>query len=351
MKKSIRFASWLAAAAMALNLTACQSAPASSQQADAMNSTQQPLRIVTTIFPEYDWVRNILGDKADEVELTLLMKDGVDLHSFQPTAADMMTIANADLLIHVGGISDEWVQDALENQGNPNRQVLALTQVLGDAVKNEEVVEGMEEHDHDHHHEEEAHAHEEEHGHEEEHHEHEELDEHVWLSLKNAQVLCQAITDALCQLDSENAAQYQANAAAYTEKLQALDGEYAQMVSTAQRGTLLFADRFPFRYLVDDYGLNYYAAFVGCSAETEASFATVAFLAEKTDELNLGTVLTIDNAQHKIADTVIASTKSQNQQILSMNSMQAVTSQQMDEGASYLGIMEQNLEVLRQALN
>lgn len=226
------------------------------------------LRIVTTIFPAYDWVRAILGDQAEQAELTILLDSGVDLHSYQPTAADMIRISDCDLFVYVGGASDKWMDDALKAAANQDRKVINLLEVLGSLVKNEEAVEGMQEEAHDHGAEEEP-----------------EADEHAWLSLKNAQTLCAAISQALQELDPSQKEDYDANTAAYLEKLTDLDTLYQKAVDGAARKTLLFADRFPFRYLVDDYGLNYYAAFSGCSAESEASFDTVSFLAKKVDEL------------------------------------------------------------------
>ena len=487
------------------------------------------LSIVTTIFPEYDWVREILGDKADNAEVTMLLDNGVDLHSYQPTADDIVKISDCDLFIYVGGESDGWVDDALKNATNKNMKVINLLDVLGDSVKTEEVVEGMQEaeHDHDHDHSKEVstfeddevqdrslsdwagdwqsaypfvldgtlddafaamaekgemtaeeyktyyqngyktditnidiegdhieftyddgrkvgsdykyvgyyiqnwstgtkaamyrfeaedkdsgapvyiefndhmiepaaaehfhirmsnesfdaivdpenswptffpadmtgeeicehmeghdHDEDEDHEHEEgEEHEHEEeKDEHVWLSLKNAEVLVNAISKSLQELDPDNKDTYATNAAAYIEKLSALDGEYQAAVDAATYKTVLFGDRFPFRYLVDDYGLSYYAAFVGCSAETEASFETVSFLAKKVDELKLPCVLTIEGAQHKIAETIVQNTAEKNQKVLTMDSMQSTTSKDVANGTTYLSVMEKNLSVLKEAL-
>ncbi len=316
-------------------LSGCGKASSSSASApSALQSDDKPLKIVTTIFPEYDWVREILGDKADNAELTMLLDNGVDLHSYQPTADDIIKISDCDLFLYVGGESDGWVEDALKEATNKDMQVINLLDVLDEQVKEEEVVEGME-------------AEEEESEDEDE----PEYDEHVWLSLKNAETLCNAITDALETIDPANKDAYAANAAAYLEKLAALDGEYQTVVDNAARKTVLFGDRFPFRYLVDDYGLNYYAAFVGCSAETEASFETISFLSGKVDELGLPCVLTIEGAQHKIAETIVQNTADQNQSILTLDSMQSTTSIDVANGTTYLSVMESNLNVLKQALS
>lgn len=311
------------------------------------NDTNQTdkLSIVTTIFPEYDWVREILGDKADNAEITMLLDNGVDLHSYQPTADDIVKISDCDLFIYVGGESDEWVEDALRNAANRNMKVINLLEVLGDSVKTEEIVEGMQEEEHEH-------EDVEEHEHEdaEEHEHEEEADEHVWLSLKNAKMLVRVISKALQELDPDNKDIYAANADAYVKKLSALDAEYQTAVDAASNKTILFGDRFPFRYLVDDYGLRYYAAFVGCSAETEAGFETISFLAKRVDEWKLPCVLTIEGAQHKIAETIVRNTTAKNQRVLTMDSMQSTTSKDVKNGTTYLSVMEKNLSVLKEVL-
>lgn len=313
------------------------------------------ISVVTTIFPVYDWVREVVGDNPS-VKLTMLLDDGVDLHSYQPTAADMMKIATCDVFIYVGGESDEWVEDALKEAVNKDMIVLNLVEAMEEDIKIEETVEGMEnEHEHD---ENESHDHEgeEEHkedaDHDDHDHEHEEeVDEHVWLSLRNAQKLVGAITGVLTQADPDHGEIYAANASAYAEKLSALDQKYDEATKDAAYRTLLFGDRFPFRYLVDDYQLSYYAAFSGCSAETEASFQTIVFLAQKVDELGLPAVLTIEGANHKIAETVIEATSAKNQKVLTLNSMQGTTQADAQAGVTYLSIMENNLDVLKQAIN
>ena len=317
------------------------------------NDTNQTdkLSIVTTIFPEYDWVREILGDKADNAEITMLLDNGVDLHSYQPTADDIVKISDCDLFIYVGGESDEWLEDALRHAANGNMKVINLLEVLGDSVKTEDIVEGMQEAEHEYE-DAEEHEHEDAHAHEdaEEHEHEEEADEHVWLSLKNAKMLVRVISKALQELDPDNKDIYAANADAYVKKLSALDAEYQAAVDAASNKTILFGDRFPFRYLVDDYGLRYYAAFVGCSAETEAGFETISFLAKRVDELKLPCVLTIEGAQHKIAETVVRNTTAKNQRVLTMDSMQSTTSKDVKNGTTYLSVMEKNLSVLKEAL-
>jgi zinc transport system substrate-binding protein len=291
--------------------------------------------IVCTIFPQYDWVRQLLGDRADKFDLTLLLQSKTDLHNYQPSVDDLVKISACDLFIYVGGESDEWVEDALAQATNADMIAVNLLEALGGAAKEEEIKPGMEV--------------EEEEG-EDGEEEGVEYDEHVWLSLKNARVLCAAIAEALVKLDAANAEVYRANLAAYDGKLSALDAQYQATVETAQVKTLLFGDRFPFRYLVDDYGLDYHAAFVGCSAETEASFDTIVGLAKWVDELNLRTVMVTESADQSIARTIIENTAAKNQRILVLNAMQSVTAGDIQAGATYLSIMESNLAVLKQAL-
>ena len=292
---------------------------------DKKNDNDNKLKVVTTTFPIYDWVKEILKD--EDVDVSLLQDNGVDLHSYEPTVDDIAKINNADVFMYVGGESDEWVESVLES--NKNVRVVNLLEVLGDSVKLEEELEGVE-HDHEHDHEDE-----------------EEYDEHVWLSLRNAKKCVEAIKDVLCELDSSNADRYEKNAEEYIEKLELLDQKYMEVVDSSKNDTLVFGDRFPFRYLVDDYNLNYYAAFVGCSTESEASFNTITFLAKKLDELGLTSILTIEGNNHKIAETIVKNTENKNQEILILNSMQG----SILEGDTYLSIMEKNLEVLKKALN
>lgn len=295
---------------------------------------EKKISVVTTIFPIYDWTREVIGEN-ENIDLTLLLDSGVDLHSFQPTAADIMKIATCDVFIYVGGESDEWVEDTLHEAVNPNMIVLSFLEAMGEDIKMEEVVEGMEE----------------EHDDELDGEDEEEADEHVWLSLRNAQKLVSAIAAVLGKADHDHAETYLVNAADYANMLAALDREYEEAVSNSTFKTVLFGDRFPFRYLTDDYSLNYYAAFSGCSAETEASFETIVFLAKKVDEEKLPAVLTIEGTNHKIAETIISATADKNQKLLTMNSMQGCTMHDVQAGVTYLSIMQENFNVLEAALN
>ena len=352
MKKIAAYAMFVLVAALAF--VACSAE--SSEKAPA----KKKISIVATIYPQYDWLKNVLGDRQDSVNLKLLIKNGTDLHSYKPSAQDIAAIASADMVVYVGGESDAWIEKALSATPKAGRVQVNLMQALGDRVKEEEIVEGMQaEEEHHHEHGEEAEEHEHEHHehaeeHEHEHHEHAEEaenDEHVWLSLKNAEILVMNLADAISKVDTANATEYHMNAGLYIAKISALDAQYRATTDSTALKTILFGDRFPFRYLVDDYGIKYFAAFVGCSAESEASFETVAFLAGKMDSLALPAIFTIDGSNGKIARAILdASKKSKNAQVLTLNSMQSVTDAQMQSGTDYLSIMQSNLEVLKKAI-
>ena len=307
-----------------------------SQTPAANNSDTKKLKIIATIFPEYDWVKTILGEKSDEIDLTMLAGNGADLHSYQPSIDDILKISTCDMFIYVGGESDKWVNEALAQATNKNMMVINLLDVLGDKVKSEEIVEGMEHEDDDH---------DEDHDHEEE------FDEHVWLSLNNAEIICDKIAESLEKLDAANADIYRANVNSYKEKLASLDAQYKAVVNDSTTKTILFGDRFPFRYMTDDYGLNYYAAFTGCSAETEASFETVIFLAGKINEFNLNSILTIEGGDKKIAETIKNNTATKDQKILTLNSLQGITYKDVENGITYLSVMTDNLNIIKEALN
>ncbi len=280
------------------------------------------ITVVTTIFPVYDWTRNVAGENCNVIYLD---ESGTDMHSYEPTAKDILTLADADVLIHIGGVSDEWVDGAVESAKNPDLITLSLISVTG--VLEEEITPGME-HDHD--------------------HDVTKYDEHIWLSLRKAQSAVSAIADTLADADSENKEQYKENAEIYNAKLNELDGKFSDCVNNAKRKTLLFADRFPFRYFTEDYGIEYFAAFPGCSAESEASFDTMTFLIEKTKELSLPCILTIENSDSKIAGTISGETGAE---ILSMNSCQSITKDNIDGGITYISAMENNLQIITEALN
>lgn len=309
----------LAAAVLILAFAGCSSAKKDSGK----------LRIITTIFPEYDWVKNIVGD-IDGAEVSLLLNSGVDMHSYQPTADDIINISGCDVFVYVGGESDKWVSDALATATNKDMVAINLLDELGSDVKEEEVKEGMETAEE-----------------EEEEGDGIEYDEHVWLSLKNTSKLCKNIAQKLGEKDSAHKDTYEKNANEYIAKLNELDGKYTEMCKSAKYDTLIFADRFPFRYMTEDYDLKYYAAFTGCSAESEASFKTIVFLAEKLDELKLDSLIVIDGSDKKVANAVADTAKTDPVHLLTLNSMQSA----IGDGETYLSIMENNLGVLTDALN
>ncbi len=291
------------------------------------------LNIVCTNFSEYDWTKNIIGD-TDSANITYLLESGIDIHNYQPSVDDMVTISNCDMFIYVGGESESWVDDALKNSINKDMKVIKLFDSVQESLKKEEITDEME--------------HENEHSHVEDE---PEYDEHVWLSVRNAQTICSSICDDLCGLDPANADKYKANLAEYDLRLKELDESFCDMVESASTKTVLFGDRFPFRYFVEDYGLDYFAAFAGCSAESEASFETIAKLANKLDTLQLDTVFTIDNSDDSLAKSIINNSKSRTASVEKLNSLQSVTKKDISAGASYISIMQDNLDTLKKVLN
>lgn len=330
------FKKLISSALAAVLLTGCGTQNTADTPVPEASAAKDKIKIVTTIFPEYDWVNNIIDGKEDAFDVTLLLDSGADLHSFQPTAEDILSISSCDMFVYVGGESDGWVDAALENAKNSDIKVISLMEVMGENAKEEELKEGMQA--------------EEEEEHEDEGREEKEYDEHVWLSVRNAKLFCGAIKDAVCALDPENAEIYKNNTYAYTEQLETLDADFAELAENSADKTLIFGDRFPFRYFTDDYGLDYYAAFVGCSAETEANVDTIVFLAKKVDETGAGTIYTIENSDQKIALAIKAAAQNKDIKTAVLDSMQAVTAKQAAEGTSYLSVMRKNYEVLSEGL-
>lgn len=290
------------------------------------------IQVVCATAPLYDWTRQITKGTTS-TEQKLIIGKGTDLHSFQPSAADIIAIKNADVLIYVGGESDGWIRDALKETLNKNQKVVCLMDVLKDSIVEEEVVEGMQgedEHDHEDH----------------DHEEGPEYDEHVWMSLRLAAKSCKAIEEAIASVAKADASKFKANLDEYLSKLDALDKQYEEMVKGARLDTMVVADRYPFRYLAEDYKLKYSAAFVGCSAETEASFETVKFLADKIKALDSKTILTIENSDGKIAKTVIETSGKTDVKIEALDSMQSC-----GDELDYLSVMTGNLEKLKAALS
>lgn len=300
---------------------------------NTINSKDDKIDIVCTTFPQYDWCRNIIGEN-DNINLKLLVDNGTDLHSFQPSTDDIITISTADILIFGGGESEQWVYDAILQKKNDNMKVVNLMDVLGDNLVEEDhefTVESSIE--------------------EVEYSEEPENDEHIWLSLKNVILLCTKITDEICDLDTDNKDLYVQNCNDYIAELSKLDKEYETVVKSAEFDTVIIGDRFPLIYMFRDYGIKYYAAFVGCTAETEASFETVTFLANKLDDLKVPALLVIEGSDCKFASTIVENSNEKNTEILAINSMQSITRADVENGVTYLSIMMNNLDVLKKTLN
>lgn len=273
------------------------------------------ISIVCTVFPQYDWVKNLISGAEDKYELTLLTDKGVDIHSYQPSADDIIKIAESSLIIYTGGESDAWVKDYtkdIEGKSFINMLEAVEDDALYDAEENEN-------------------------------------DEHVWMSFDNAEEICEKISEQLIRFDPSGEELYQKNQENYENKLEALEKEYADAVDSSKNKTAVIADRFPFRYLFDEYDISYYAAFPGCSAETEASFEKVKTLSEKAESASA--VLVTDNGNISLAQTVISNTSDKNKPILSLCSMQNVKKEDIDNGFTYLTAMRDNLETLKKALN
>jgi zinc transport system substrate-binding protein len=278
--------------------------------------------VTVTNFPPYDFVRQIAGTR---VNLTMLLPPGSESHSFEPSPRDIITIQNSDIFIYTGGESDDWIDRILDSMNTDKMKILAMMDVVD--VVEEEIVEGMEEED-----AESAGA---------------DYDEHVWTSPQNVIVIVLAITDLLCEADPANADFYQRNAVAYAEELESLDAAFAELVSGAKRNTLVFADRFPFRYFADAYGLTYFAAFPGCSTETEPSAATVAFLIDKIRAEQIPVVFHIELSNERMANTIGGETGAKK---LLLHSCHNITKRDFDSGLGYLEIMKSNIKNLREAL-
>ena len=281
------------------------------------NQSDAKIKVVAAGFSEYDWARSIIGDDEKFFELTLLMDNGIDLHHFKPTARDLEKISACDVFIYVGGDSDAWADDALKS-ADKNIRVVNLTATLGNKVKRETQSGQLE------------------------------VDEHVWLSLRNAQIFCDAITDALSKAAPAHATTLRAHNDAYKAELAALDQEYRDTL-TADK-TIFIADKFPFRYLVDDYGLKYVAAFGGCAPDLEADDATVKILADKLDELDLPCVIAVKGDTHPLAEKIIANSARGDQKILTLDHLQTTTLLDAAHGSTYLAAMKKNLAVLYEAL-
>ena len=314
--------------ALILICTLCLALCACGQQAQAPE-TDGGVNIVATVFPAYDFARQIAGDDGN---VTLLIPPGSEAHSYEPTPQDIFRIQTCDLLVCNGGESEAWLDEILDGMGKEIPTVVMLDCV--DALTEEEK-DGMqvhEHHDHDHDHDE---------------HEDEEYDEHVWTSPVNAQLICRAISAALCQADPAHASDYTARCVDYCAELQELDADFRGVIANAKRHTLIFADRFPVRYFVEEYGLDYFAAFPGCADDAEPSARTVAFLIDRVREEQAPAVLYIEFSNQKMADIVCEDTGCEK---LLFNSCHNVTADQLRGGVTYLELMRGNLETVKEAL-
>ena len=290
--------------------------------------SEDMLKIVCTSFPQYEWVKAIADGQTENIEIDCIAGSG-DIHSYQPTAEDIVKISSCDIFIYNGGESDAWTQDVLKNAVNRDMKKINLMESIESEVKEEEIVEGMQEEQHEHESETET-----------------EYDEHVWLSVRNAEKLCKVITENLCKADSSHENIYRENLENYSKKLEKLDSDFEKLSENSENHTLIFADRFPFRYFTDDYNFDYYSAFSGCSADTQASFETVKFLADKIDETGAESVFVIESSDCSIAEAVIENTKNKNQEIFTLDSMQSAP----ESGEDYISIMKKNYETLKDAL-
>ena len=296
------------------------------------------MSVVCTLFPYYDFARQIAGDRAS---VTLLLSPGREAHSFEPTPRDALTIANADVFIYNGGEGETWVEDLLDAAGENVGNAACMMDYVD--TREEEIVEGMQVHEHEH---DEEHEHDHEHGHETDSDEIE-YDEHIWTSPENAVILCRAVCEAMCAQDGANAAFYRANCEDYCTQLTALDEQFRALRAEAKRDLLVFADRFPMLYFCESYGLRYRAAFHGCSTDTEPSLATLKYLIDRVNEEDIPVVCTIDLSSRKIAEAVSESTGAE---IVTLWSMQTVSRADFDAGETYVSLMTRNLETLRKGL-
>ena len=296
------------------------------------------LRVVTTIFPPYDFVREIVGDRAD---LKMLLKPGEESHSYEPTPQDIIAIQDCDIFIYTGGENDVWVEDILSSMPDNGRLTLRLTDCV--ETVEEEHVEGMKESGGHEHEEDEANA-----DHEEEPETVHEIDEHVWTSPVNASVITGEICRLLCRADPENGSVYEENAAAYQEELAGLDGQFRDVVAHAERRVLIFGDRFPFRYFADEYGLDYFAAFPGCAGDTEPSAATMVFLIRKAQEEQVPSVLKMELSNADIANAVAEAAGTDVRVFYSCHNLSA---DDFENGETYLSMMQKNVETLKEVLN
>ena len=277
--------------------------------------------IVCTGFAQYDWIKNILGEKVKDWNLIRINDKGTDMHSYQPSAEDMILISQCDLLVYTGGNSEHWIEEFVTAPGYEATVYALLNEENGILIEE------------DHHHEHDGHNHETE-----------EFDEHIWLSPKRAVEFCMEITDLISSIDKSNSDVYEENSSAYIEKLKTLDEAYSDALGGKKENTVIFADRFPFRYMAQDYNFTWHAAFPGCSAETEASFETITHLSEELKESGVSRLFITETGKRDLADSIIAGSGISNIDVVAVNSMQSIGK---DERSTYIEIMEENLEKLQ----
>lgn len=300
---------------IALTFTGCTA----SEKTDNGN-----INIVSTIFPQYDFAREITGDKAN---LKMLIQPGGESHTYEPTPQDIISIQEADVFLYIGGENDKWVEDILKSIDTTKIQVVKLIDCVELTC-----VDTAEEHTHAHN--EDNHAHE--------------FDEHIWTSPMNAKKMVEAISNAICKADPENSEYYKNNTTAYSAQLIDLDTKIRDVVSTSKRNELVFGDRFPLVYFTNEYGLKHYSAFPGCSSETEPSASTIALLSDKVKQNNIPVILKIELSNSTVADTIASETSTR---VLTFYSCHNLSKNQFEKGESYISMMTANLETLKTALN
>ncbi len=306
------------AAAVMCGTLLCVSLCSCSAMDNLKGKDNEKLSIVTTIFPSYDFARQLCGTNAD---ITMLLKPGQESHTYEPTAQDIMAIQECDLFIYVGGENDSWVEDILESFDEPV-ETIAMTDCVGLI---EEVHDEADGHDHDEH----------------------ETDEHVWTSPKNAMAISGEIAEKLCEIDEKNEKYYKESLDKYLRELESLDNDIRSVVEGGKRKTLIFGDRFPFAYFANEYGLTCYAAFQGCSSETEPSPKVLAELIEKVEAEDIPAVLYIEFSAQTVADSIAEQTGCKS---LLLHSCHNVTEKEIADGATYVSLMRQNIETLKEAL-
>lgn len=320
---------------------------AKTEKKDKGDNTKGKLKVVTTIFPEYDITRAIAKDKVD---LELMIKPGVDVHSFTPTPQDIKTVQNSNIFVYGGTEHDKWVENLTKSIDMKNKKVVKL--VDGIQQLEEESVDGMK---HEHHHDDEK---EDEHNHDHKHekedeHDHKdesekELDPHYWTSPKNAIQMVKTITNALVEKDSDNAEFYKENAENYIKQLEGVDKELHDVVDNAKIKKVVIADRFPFRYLFKDLGLEYRALFSGCSVESTASAGQIKKMVDYVKENKIPVVYHIEMGKGELAETVA---KNSGAKVKLLHSIHTVTKEDFDKGITYIDLMKQNVEALKEGLN